>query len=60
MDANLIPEETARQAASHIGTALRFLTREADKAGLADLAALIEVAESVAFEEVRQSAYLQV
>lgn len=60
MENRFFPEETAHQTAAHIGTALRFLTREAEAAGLPDLAAQIEAAETVAFEEIRHGAYLQV
>ena len=60
MEAHVFTEETTQQAATQIGTALRFLTREAEAAGLPDLAAQIEVAENVAYQDLRHGAYLQV
>jgi hypothetical protein len=55
-----IQDATETQTALQIGQALAYLVREAESAGLQDLASHIGTAEAAAYETARQEAYLQI
>ncbi len=54
-----IVQEASPETALHIGRALAYRRREAQAAGLGDLATEIGSVESAAYETARQEAYLQ-
>jgi len=53
-------EDTDKQTAVQIASALSYLTTEAEAAGLDSLASLISDAEAAAFEEARKGACLMI